>query len=120
MSVWLGVKWLSHMFGSGVGVLFHGQLWHAGSPVVAGQRYLLVASFSDTGNLPLQNLSELSVDHFVLIMPIRSVTSNRLLICARLCVRSPRSLCICICVPLLLPLCDAVRWVSSAAVSVSA
>lgn len=30
----------------GVGVLFHGDVWHAGAPVTEGVRYLLVASFT--------------------------------------------------------------------------
>ena len=30
----------------GVGVIFHGQVWHAGAPTIAGCRYLLVASFN--------------------------------------------------------------------------
>ena len=30
---------------AGVGVIFHGQLWHAGAEVTAGTRYLLVGSF---------------------------------------------------------------------------
>lgn len=36
---------------AGTGVLFHGQLWHAGSAVRSGVRYLLVASFCPTGAL---------------------------------------------------------------------
>ena len=34
---------------AGVGMVFHGELWHAGAPVVSGIRYLLVASFKQKG-----------------------------------------------------------------------
>ena len=31
---------------AGAGVLFHGNLWHAGAPTISGIRYLLVASLN--------------------------------------------------------------------------